>query len=241
MTSVPLYELPIELLEAFLSELAYPDLSNARNVSHAWRTLCNSTAISNERKKLLELRYVARSDQTTALIRTKIDPFIIADFDREQYLAQIGADVSEEFAKWVLETPVEDIIGWHWPGLRGEHARERFDELGLDYISNMMFSRHLKPGYTLLPSAKVMEVDDPDYSEFNDTDLHFYPGSFLTRQRPARDTKVRALQIWADLSNSSPKITGNEIAIPTFSGNHQSRYSTELAEAIGFVDRLLEV
>jgi hypothetical protein len=70
----------------------------------------------------------------------------------------------------------------------------------------MMFSRHLKPGYTLLPSANVMEVEDPDYSEFNDTDFPFYPGSWQC-QRSMRETKVRALQVWADMSGFAPKIT----------------------------------
>jgi hypothetical protein len=75
----------------------------------------------------------------------------------------------------------------------------------LDFVNAMMFSRHLKPGYTLLPTLNVMEVEDPDYSEFNDTDFHFYPGSWQC-QRSMRETKVRALQVWADMSGFAPKI-----------------------------------
>jgi hypothetical protein len=204
MTS-PLHNLPVELLEGVLIELAYPDLANARNVCHSFRTLCDSDVILQERKRLLELRHASRSDTSMAVIRRKIDPFF-TEFDRNEYLVRIGRDAPVEFTTWVLETPREDIIGWHWPGLQGEHSRDRYQELGLGFIDAVVFSRHLKPGYTLLPSAVVMEVEDPDYSEFNDTDFHFYPGSWQC-QRLMRETKVRALQIWADMSGFAPKIT----------------------------------
>jgi hypothetical protein len=204
MTSA-LYELPVELVESILLELAYPDLALARNVCHSIRALCDSTVIPEARRKLLELRHVAISDHATSIVRRKLEPFF-TEFDREAYLARIGEETSAEFVSWVLETPTKDIIGWHWPGLKGEYSRERYNELGLDFNSAMMFSRHLKPGYTLLPSAIVMEVEDPDYSEHNHTDFHFYPGSWQC-QRVKKDTKARALQVWADMSGYMPKIT----------------------------------
>ena len=52
----------------------------------------------------------------------------------------LGLDIPFEFTCWVLETPLSDLIGWHWPGLHGEHSRDRHDALGVDFISAMMFS-----------------------------------------------------------------------------------------------------
>lgn len=204
MTSA-FYGLPVELVESILLELAYPDLAIARNVCHSIRALCDSTVIPEARKRLLELRHVGRSDRATAIVRRKLEPFF-TEFNKENYLARIGDEIPPEFASWVLETPPQDIIGWHWPGLRGEHNRERYKQLGLDFDSAMLFSRHLKPGYTLLPSANVMEVEGPDYSEFNHTDFHPYPGLWQF-QRAKKDSKVRALQVWADMSGYMPKIT----------------------------------
>ena len=200
-----LHRLPVELVESILLELQYPDLAIARNSCTSIRTLCNSTVIPEERKKLIELREVSRSDNATTIIRRKLQPFI-TDFDRASYIARIGDEVPQEFTFWLLETPITDVIGWHWPGLQKAHDRQRYNELGLDFNGAMMFSRNLKPGYTLLPSANVMEVEDPDHSEFNHTDFHFYPGSWQC-QRAKKDSKVRALQIWADMSGYSPKIT----------------------------------
>ncbi|KIW03965.1 uncharacterized protein PV09_04799 [Verruconis gallopava] len=197
--------LPVELIEEIFVRLSYTELASVRNVCHLFRTLCDSTAIPLERRRLLELRRVTRSEPYAALVRNRLEPFFV-NFDPSEYLARIGGDAPREFAAWVLETPRNDVIGWHWPGLQGEHSRDRYQELGLDFIDAMVFSRHLKPGYTLLPSANVMEVEDPDYSKFNETDFHFYPGSWQC-QRSMRENKVRALQVWADMSGFSPKIT----------------------------------
>lgn len=197
--------LPVELVEAILLELSYPDLGTARNVCQFIRTLCDSSAIPEARRRLVALRQVVRSDNSTAIVRRTLEPFF-SEFDKQEYLARVGLEIPAEFATWVMETPLKDIIGWHWPGLKGEHDRDRYRELGLNFNAAMMFSRHLKPGYTLLPKPNVMEVEDPDYSENNLTDFHFYPGSWQC-QRAQKDTKVRALQIWADMSGYSPKIT----------------------------------
>ena len=202
-----LYELPVELIEAILLELPYSDLAIARNTCTSIRALCDSTVIPEARRRLVQLRHVANSDRATSIIRKKLQPFF-TDFDRDAYLCRIENQVQipQEFASWILETPTEDVIGWHWPGLQGECSKQRYDELGLDYYGAMMFSKNLKPGYTLLPFTKIMEVEDPDYSEFNDTDHHFYPGSWQC-QRMQKDSKVRALQVWADMSGYSPKMT----------------------------------
>jgi len=201
-----LHTLPVELLETVFAELPVIALANARIVCRSWRELCDSTAIPIARRKLLELRKTLRADKCAAMIRSKIRPFLCNDFDRKAYIAQIETHTPAEFTTWVLETQLEDIIGWHWPGLRNEHNRDRFEELGIDWIDAMAFSRHMKPGYTLLPLAKVMEVEDPDYSEYNNTDLTYYPGSWQC-QRPLKEHRVKALQIWVDLSASTPKIT----------------------------------
>lgn len=201
-----LHGLPVELLEAILLELAYPELAVVRNVCHSIRTLCDSTVIPGAKRKLVELSHVIRSDSSTAIVRRKLEPFFSPDFNRSEYLARVGTDVPVEFSTWVIETPVKEIIGWHWPGLQGEHSRQRYMELGINFNAAMMFSRHLKSGYTLLPSANVMEVEDPDYSENNLTDTTFYPGSWQC-QKPIKETKIRVLQIWADMAGFSPKIT----------------------------------
>lgn len=219
-----LYNLPVELLEAILANLTYPDLANAFNVSHALRTLCSSgsPAISPERSKLLTLRSTVRASPKTkhALIQIqrRAAPFLLSEdpsdestgFNRQTYLDRIAATIDTtlpaEFSHWLLETPHNDIIGWHWPGLKGEHDRTRHEELGIDFL-DVLYSRHMKPGYTLLPSARVMDVEDPDYAEFNDTDLHFYPGSWQCNRVKREDTRVRALQVWADMSGFAPRIT----------------------------------
>jgi hypothetical protein len=202
-----LLALPVELLESILAELTLPDLALARDVCRSWRELCDcSSAISIARRKLVGLRSVSRADKCTAAVARKIEPFVLKEFDREEYISRVGSGVPDEFKVWALETPFIDMIGWHCFALRDDHSKHRFEELGIDWIDAMVFSRTMKPGFTLLPSAKVMMVEDPDYSEYNNTDHTYYPGSWQ-RQRPAREQNVRALQIWADLSTSSPKIT----------------------------------
>jgi hypothetical protein len=198
---------PIELLELILAELNVPDLARARNVCRSWRELCDSsTAISIARRKLVELRSISRADKCTAVVARKLEPFILKEFDREEYISRVGSDVPEEFKVWALETPYLDMIGWHCFALHDDHNRHRLEELGIDWTDAMVFSRAMKPGLTLLPHAKVMMVEDPDCSEYNNTDHTYYPGSWQ-RQRPAKEQNVRALQIWADHSTSSPKIT----------------------------------
>jgi hypothetical protein len=112
----------------------------------------------------------------------------------------------EDFRIWVLEYAVEDSIGWHWPGIKDEHKRERFEELNLDWVDAMTFSRHLKPGYTLLPSSNVVIVEDPDFTLYNNQNQLHYPGSFQ-KTRPKTSNRVRALLVWADLSSYTPKLT----------------------------------
>jgi len=184
-----------------------PDLALARNVCRSWRELCDSSsAISISRRKLVELRSVSRAEKCTAVVARRIEPFVVKDIDREEYISRVGSDIPEEFRVWALETPWLDMIGWHCFALRDDHNRHRLEELGIDWTDAMVFSRAMKPGFTLLPQAKVMMVEDPDFSEYNNTDHTYYPGSWQ-RQRPAREQNVRALQIWADLSTSSPKMT----------------------------------
>jgi hypothetical protein len=202
-----LYSLPVELLESILVELSLPDLAMAKNVCHTWRELCDhSSAIPIARRKLVELRTVARANKSLALVAKRIQPFVVKDYNRKEYISRVGTDLPDEFKIWVLETPIIDMIGWHCFALRDDHNRQRYEELGIDWTDAMVFSRSLKPGYTLLPTAKVMEVEDPDYSPFNNTDLTNYPGSWQCR-RPTREHKVKALQVWADLSTYTPKVT----------------------------------
>lgn len=200
-----LLALPVELLESILAHLTVPNLAMARNVCQGWREICDSsTAVPVARRNLIELRSISRTDLTTAIVAKKIRPFIQDEFNREEYLSRVGLDVPEDFKVWALETPYMDMPGWHNFALSGDHDRHNLERLGIDWTDAMVFSRAMKPGLTLLPHAKVMMVEDPDYSEHNNT--LYYPGTWQ-RQRPAKEQSVRALQIWADLSTSSPKIT----------------------------------
>lgn len=204
---VSIFSLPVELLESILAELALPDLALARDVCRRWRELCNSsTAISSARRKLIEVRSLSRADKCTAIVARKLEPFIVKAFDREEYVSRVGSDVPEEFKVWALETPYLDMIGWHCFSLKDDHNRHRLEEMGINWTDAMVFSRAMKPGLTLLPNAKVMLVEDPDYSEYNNTDHTCYPGSWQ-HQQPAKEQNIRALQVWADLSSPSPKIT----------------------------------
>ncbi|QDS72957.1 hypothetical protein FKW77_008529 [Venturia effusa] len=202
-----LLQLPVELLESILAQLAVPDLAVARNVCQSWRELCDfSTAIPSARRKIIELRGISRADRTTAIVAKKLRPFVQHEVDREEYLSRVGSDVPEEFKIWALETPYTEMPGWHSFALLGDHDRHNLERLGIDWTDAMVFSRAMKPGLTLLPHATVMLVEDPDYSNHNNTDHTYYPGSWQC-QRPAKEQNVRALQVWADLSTSSPKIT----------------------------------
>lgn len=203
-----LLELPVELLESILAQLTIPDLAMARNVCQSWRELCDSSsAVPSARRNLIELRGISRTDRTTAIVAKKLKPFLQDGFNREEYISRVGSDVPEEFRIWALETPYTDMPGWHNFALSGDHDRHNLDKLGIDWTDAMIFSRAMKPGLTLLPHAKVMMVEDPDYSKYNNPYPTYYPGSWQ-HQRPVKEQRnVRALQIWADLSTSSPKIT----------------------------------
>jgi hypothetical protein len=198
--------LPVELLEVILSYLIVPDLDNARNVCQSWRQISKSSAIPRSRQRLLDLRRVIKADGCLATIRSKTRPFVDDAFDRDAYILHIGTNIPEDFRTWVLETPIEDIIGWHWPGLKDEHSRERIEELGIDWVEAMTFSRHHKPGYTLLPMMKVLSVEDPDCTIYNSQNHLHYAGSWQ-KARPTQSSEVRALLVWADLSGYTPKIT----------------------------------
>jgi hypothetical protein len=198
--------LPIELLEVILSYLIVPDLDSARNVCKSWRDISNSSVVPPARRQLLELRRITKADRCLATIRAKTSPFITDDFDREAYIENIGPDLPAVFRTWVLETPCNDVVGWHWPGFKDEHSRERVEELGISWEEAMTFSRHMKPGYTLLPAKIVLNVEDPDYTVHNRQNLLHYAGSFQ-KSRPTQSKRVRALLIWADLSGYTPKIT----------------------------------
>jgi hypothetical protein len=130
------------------------------------------------------------------------------DFDRQAYISQIGIEtrIPEDFETWLMESTVDDIIGWLWPGLRDEHKKERFEELGLDWVDGMTFSRHLKPGYTLLSTSRVINCEDPDKSVHNSHNQLHYSGSWQ-KTRPTQSRPVRALLVWADLSGYCPRIT----------------------------------
>jgi hypothetical protein len=198
--------LPVELLEVILSYLIVPDLDIARNVCKSWRQIADSSAIPLSRRKLVQLRRIVRADNTLAKIHSKTRPFVDHEFDRQAYVSQLRANLPEDFRTWVLESPIEDVVGWHWPGLKDEHNKDRVEELGIDWVEAMTFSRHMKPGYTLLPAMDVLNVEDPDYSNFNHQNLLHYAGSFQ-KSRPTQSNNVKALPVWADLSSYTAKIT----------------------------------
>jgi hypothetical protein len=198
--------LPVELLEVVLSYLIVPDLDSARNVCKSWRQIADCSVIPLSRRKLVDLRRTIRSVECLVKIRSRTKPFVNHEFDREAYITQLGINIPEDFRTWVLESSFEDVVGWHWPGLKDEHNKDRIEELGIDWVDAMTFSRHMKPGYTLLPEANVLNVEDPDYTMFNRQNLLHYAGSYQ-KSRPTQSNKVRALLIWADLSSYTAKLT----------------------------------
>ncbi|KAF2421021.1 hypothetical protein EJ08DRAFT_738428 [Tothia fuscella] len=198
--------LPVELLEAILANLPVPELYVASNVCKSWRRLCVSPAISITRQKLRKLVKLTRLDGQLKSVRTRVSPFIQEGFDRKAYLARIGGSVPEEFSTWILEYPIVDSIGWHWPGIQDENKRERFEEFGIDWADAMSASRHLKPGYTMLSQCNVVNVEDPDYSLHNKQHQLHYPGSYMKTPSKQKNL-VRALLVWTDQSRYTPRIT----------------------------------
>lgn len=101
-----LFALPVELLQSILIPLIVPDIAMARNVCRSWRKLCDSpNAVPSARRKLVEIRGISRTNRTTAIVANKLRSFVQDEFNREEYLLEIGFDVAEEFKIWALETP----------------------------------------------------------------------------------------------------------------------------------------
>lgn len=197
--------LPLELLESILSILTVPDLDAAQNVCQSWRQVCDSVAIPVARRKLLVVKKAGRSDGCMNAVRRRTKPFVQGEFNRAEYLSRMETALPDEFSRWILESEILES-GWHWPSLQDEHNKERYDELGIDWVDAMSFSRHMKPGYTLLPRGLVRTVEDPDYSAHNNQNTLHYAGSWQ-RSRPIQSKEVKALLLWADLSGYAPRIT----------------------------------
>lgn len=205
-------DLPTELLASILTFLAVSDLVHARNVCRKWRSVCDGNTIDISRAKVVCLvRKLRDSDPSYKAVLRRVWPFLDRDFDREGYLEKLDTTVPIDFKTWVLEYPQEMLIGWHWPGLKGEHSKDRYQELDIDWVDGMCFSRHMKPGYTLLPSGQIEELRFP---ALRGNDIRV-----LRMDRRWRETlgwaepdennciRVKALQIWVNWSSGEPEVT----------------------------------
>lgn len=205
-------DLPIELIENVLGYLPVLDLVHARNACQKWRSVCDSNAIDGCRRRVARLvRKLRNSHSSYTAICRRVAPFLDCTFDRHSYLSKLSCSVPTDFETWLLEYPDDMLIGWHWPGLKGEHSKGRYEELGINWVDAMCFSRHMKPGYTLLPSCQIEELRFPALRG-NDArvlrmDRKWREALGWAEPDDSNCIRVKALQIWVNWSSGEPEVT----------------------------------